>query len=61
VVPFLDFGRVWDRIRDFGFSDYRWSYGIGGRISWNQATILRFDFARSTEADQFFFGFQHIF
>jgi hypothetical protein len=52
---------VWDDISDFGFRDYRWNYGIGARIAWNQATILRFDFARSTEADQFFFGFQHIF
>jgi hypothetical protein len=61
AVPFLDLGRVWDDISDFGFRDYRWSYGIGGRIAWNQATILRFDFAWSAEASQFFFGFQHIF
>ncbi len=61
LVPFVDVGRVWDRLGDFNFRDYRWNYGIGGRIAWNQATILRFDFARSAEATQFFFGFQHIF
>ncbi|MDW8437264.1 MAG: DUF5982 domain-containing protein [Chloroherpetonaceae bacterium] len=61
ITPFLDLGRVWDRLQDFGFTDYRWNYGIGARIAWNQATILRFDFAQSAEASQFFFGFQHIF
>lgn len=61
AVPFIDLGRVWDRWQDFSFTDYRWNYGIGARISWNQATILRFDFAQSAEASQFFFGFQHIF
>lgn len=27
---------------------------MGGRIAWNQSTILRFDFAQSREGGQFF-------
>lgn len=61
LVPFFDIGRVWDRLSDFNFQDYRYNFGVGGRIAWNQATILRFDVGISSESTQFFFGFAHIF
>lgn len=59
--PFYDFGSVWDRPGDFNFREWRGAPGIGGRIAWNQSTILRLDFANSREGSQFFFGFGHIF
>lgn len=61
LVPFFDAGRVWNRIRDFNFRNYRYNYGLGARIAWNQSTIIRGDLAFSRESTQFFFGFSHIF
>lgn len=61
LLPFFDAGRVWNRIRDFNFRDYRWNAGGGARLAWNQSTLLRADLAFSKESTQFFFGFQHIF
>jgi hypothetical protein len=43
------------------FEQWRGAPGIGGRIAWNQSTILRLDYAQSREGGQFFFGFGHIF
>ncbi len=62
VVPFFDVGRVWDDFSQMQqFNNFRYSPGIGGRIAWNQATILRFDYAWSKEDAQFFFVFGHTF
>jgi hypothetical protein len=41
--------------------DWRGAPGIGGRMAWNQSTILRLDVAQSREGSQIFFGFGHIF
>ncbi|MGY6558914.1 MAG: Omp85 family outer membrane protein [Nitritalea sp.] len=61
LTPFYDFGTVWDGIRDIQLNQMRGAPGIGGRIAWNQSTVLRLDFATSREGSQFFFGFGHIF
>ncbi len=61
VLPFFDLGRVWNTISEFSFKNYRHSSGIGCRLAWNQSTILRADFAVSSESKQFFFGFSHVF
>jgi hypothetical protein len=61
AVPFFDAGRVWDSFGDVAFNNIRHNKGIGARIAWNQATILRFDYARSKEDAQFFFVFGHTF
>ncbi|MFN3997156.1 Omp85 family outer membrane protein [Algoriphagus sp.] len=61
ATPFYDFGSVWDRPGDMNFKEWRGAPGIGGRIAWNQSTILRLDYAQSREGGQFFFGFGHIF
>ncbi len=61
VTPFYDFGSVWDRPGDMNFKQWKGAPGIGGRIAWNQSTILRLDYAQSREGRQFFFGFGHIF
>lgn len=61
LSPFYDMGRGWDEITDVGFSGWRGAPGVGGRIAWNQSTIIRLDFASGAEGSQFFFGFGHIF
>lgn len=60
-TPFYDFGSVWDSPRQLSFTKWRGAPGAGARLSWNQSTILRLDFAASREGSQTFFGFSHIF
>ena len=61
LTPFYDFGSVWDSPTDMDFKKWRGAPGMGGRIAWNQSTVLRLDYAQSREGGQFFFGFDHIF
>lgn len=61
LTPFYDFGTVWEGLRDVQLNNFRGAPGLGGRVSWNQSTILRLDYAQSFEGGQFFFGFGHIF
>ena len=61
LTPFYDFGTVWEGIRDIQLNEFRGAPGIGGRIAWNQSTILRLDYAQGREGGQLFFGFGHIF
>jgi hypothetical protein len=61
ITPFYDMGSVWDRPGDINFQRWVGAPGVGGRVAWNQSTILRLDFAQSREGSQFFFGFGHIF
>ncbi|MFN6945197.1 MAG: Omp85 family outer membrane protein [Cytophagaceae bacterium] len=61
VVPFYDAGSIWDSFRHIEINNFRGNPGLGARIVWNQATILRFDYARSREDSQFFFVFGHTF
>lgn len=52
VVPFLDLGRVFDRIADFSLE--RWRLGSGGalHIAWNDATIINITAGASREGLQ---------
>jgi hemolysin activation/secretion protein len=61
LVPFYDAGRVWDGFDQLSLRNFRGSPGLGARIAWNQATVLRFDYATSFEDDQFFFTLEHPF
>ncbi|WP_143962868.1 Omp85 family outer membrane protein [Litoribacter populi] len=61
LTPFYDMGSVWDHLSDINFRRWRGAPGVGGRIAWNQSTVLRLDYANSREGGQFFFGFGHIF
>lgn len=62
LVPFFDFGRVWDKIERVNLQDYQYSYGTGLRIAWNQSTIIYLDFAKSKEnSNQIYLNFNHIF
>jgi outer membrane protein assembly factor BamA len=61
AVPFYDAGRVWDSFSTIELNNFRGNPGLGARIAWNQATILRFDYAWSREDAQFFFTYRHTF
>jgi outer membrane protein assembly factor BamA len=61
LVPFYDFGKVWDRPKDMDLMGYAHSYGMGLRAIWNQATVILFDYGISREDRQFFIEFGHVF
>lgn len=56
VAPFVDAGTVRDNYKALNFDRVRSSYGVGGRLAWNQSTIISFDYAKSKEDTLFFFG-----
>jgi hemolysin activation/secretion protein len=58
---FHDVGTVAEKISDFKISGFRNSPGFGFRVAWNQSTKMRGDWGFSSEQNQFFFGFGHIF
>lgn len=61
LSPFYDLGNVWDHPSKFNFKKWRGAPGLGLRISWNQSSIFRFDYAKSTEGSQLFLGSGFIF
>ena len=62
AVPFFDIGGVWDSLNRLNhLENFRYSEGLGLRVSWNVNTILRFDYAISQEDRQFFFSLGHAF
>jgi hypothetical protein len=60
-VPFFDIGSAFDQPKDISTSIWRYSYGAGLRIAWNQATIIMVDYAMSKEDSNLFINFNHIF
>ncbi len=56
LVPFFDAGTVRDRWQSLNFDDIRYSYGVGGRLAWNQSTIISLDIGKSGEDNLLFFG-----
>lgn len=61
IVPFVDSGRVWNDMSRINLQGYMYSYGIGLRIAWNQATVMMADYAVSKEDKQLYVNFNHIF
>lgn len=61
LVPFYDYGRVWDSEKGIGLRSYKFSFGNGLRIIWNQATVILIDIAKSKEDTQMFIDFAHAF
>lgn len=61
VVPFFDAGTVRDRWQDLNFTNVKTSLGLGGRIIWNQSTVISFDYGFSREDNLFFIGLGHTF
>jgi len=61
LVPFFDIGSAFDKPGDIQKSAWRYSYGMGLRLAWNQATIIIVDYAISKEDSNMFINFNHIF
>jgi hypothetical protein len=59
VVPFVDSGRVFDSVGESTLDDWKIDGGVGLRLAWNLSTIVSFDYARSSEGDQFFMELGH--
>lgn len=71
IAPLFDFGRPWDKLGNINLKDYKYSYGLGLRIIWNQSTVIYLEWAKSRETEnfakgpfassQFYLNFGHIF
>jgi hypothetical protein len=61
AVPFFDYGRAFDRARDFTLRGWRPSYGGALRVSWNLSTIGTFEYGISGEGTGFYANFGHMF
>jgi hypothetical protein len=61
IAPFVDFGRVFDRVADTSLAGFRRGQGAGLRIAWNQATIVMLDYGVSDEGSALYVNFGHIF
>ena len=61
VVPFVDAGKVFDKVSDTDLKGYKYTYGTGMRIAWNQATIIMIDYGQSVEDSGLYINFGHIF
>jgi hypothetical protein len=61
IVPFLDLGRVFDRVQQTTLSGWKRGQGAGLRIAWNEATIVFADFGVSDEDTGLYLNFSHIF
>jgi hypothetical protein len=61
IVPFVDTGGAWDRPTNLTFRNLRISEGAGLRVSWNQSTIVSFDYGVSEEDHQLFVALGHAF
>jgi len=61
AVPFLDLGRVFDRVSDTTLRGFKRSQGAGLRIAWNLATIIMIDYGISSEGTGLYINFNHIF
>jgi outer membrane protein assembly factor BamA len=77
LAPLFDLGRVWDTlgsVKANAADGYKYSYGLGLRIIWNQSTVIYAEWAKSRETrttgwpgnapfsdSNFYFNFGHIF
>lgn len=61
LSPFVDTGRVFDRVGRTTLADWETGYGAGARFIWNLATILAVDYGRSREGSGLYINFQLMF
>ena len=61
AVPFVDAGKVFDKVSETDLSNYKYTVGTGLRIAWNQATIIMMDYGKSVEDSGLYINFGHIF
>jgi len=51
LAPFVDTGRVFDKVGRFSASDWKTSGGVSVRLAWNLATIISFDYGFGSEGN----------
>lgn len=61
LAPFVDTGRVWDKVSDTSFEDWEVAYGLGFRLAWQVSTVVSFDFGHSREGNAFYMELGHAF
>ncbi|HSB82783.1 MAG TPA: DUF5982 domain-containing protein [Candidatus Methylomirabilis sp.] len=61
LVPFVDAGRVFDKMGRFSLNDWKIAGGIGLRLIWNLATIISFDVGFSSESTLIYLKLGHQF
>jgi len=61
LAPFVDTGRVFDRAGSFSVQDWKVTWGIGLKLSWNLATVVSFDYGVSPEGSMFYMELGHAF
>ncbi len=57
IAPFVDTGRVFDRVTDFSFARWRWGEGVGVHLLWNKATVIVVDYGVSSEDQGLYMDF----
>jgi outer membrane protein assembly factor BamA len=61
LVPFVDVGRVFDKVDRFSLKDWKVAGGLGLRVAWNLATIVSFEYGMSSEGNLFYMAIGHQF
>ena len=61
LVPFVDSGRVFDSVAQTTLSGWKFDGGLGLRLAWNLATLVSFEYGRSSEGGLFFMELGHQF
>src|SRR5262249_10868667 len=61
LVPFVDVGRVFDRVGAFAGSGWKRAEGGGLRVVWNKATVIVVDVGVSQEDAGIYMDFGHTF
>jgi hypothetical protein len=61
AVPFVDVGRVFDKVGQTTLAGWQRSQGAGLRIAWNEATVIMVDYGFSDEDEGLYINFNHIF
>ena len=61
LVPFVDVGRVFDKVDQLSLKDWKVAGGVGIRIAWNLATIISFECGFSSESSLFYMEIGHQF
>jgi hemolysin activation/secretion protein len=61
IAPFLDLGRVFDRVGELTLRDWKRGEGVGVRVAWNKSTVIVFDYGMSSEDSGLYMDFGHQF
>jgi len=61
LVPFVDAGRVFDKVGRFSVNDWKITGGLSVRLAWNLATIISFDYGFGSEGTLFYMELGHPF